>query len=287
MNPSISSGRAKSAALFRAANLQILDYPFDAALASALSICDEAIIVVSNSEDDTIDWVISLQALHGWDRVKVAYQKFIYDRGWQERWWQFAASLTNADWLMYIDADECIHEDDAPAIRQLMADPAIGLIRIELCNFYGTAWHRQVKDTVLQQARLGRRSRGWQMQNWCSDEHPDWPACQMVYGGKEAHSEYQGDDVANGPMLYHYGHCRDAQALAISNAKHLAWYRDGDGLENGRIPEVEPWRFNLAGTLPRGVVIPFEGSHPAVMAGWLEDHAEAWQQLEAQCLQLA
>lgn len=270
----------KSCALFRAANIRILDYPFAAALASALSICDEAVIVVSNSYDDTADYVMEQQAIHGWNRVNVAYQKFVYDRGWQERWWQFAASQTDADWLMYIDADEVIHEDDTPTLRAIMNDSTVGLIRFDLCNFYGTPNYQTMAP--LRQARLGRRSRGWRMENWCTDETPMWPACQMVYGGGiEAHSEYKGTDIVGGFTLYHYGHCRDAYALAISTAKHHAWYADGDGLEDGRIPDVTPRDFDLPGKLANYIIRPYEGEpHPAVMNNWLSSHAEAWRELE-------
>jgi hypothetical protein len=85
--------------------------------------------------------------------------------------------------------------------------------------------------------------------------------------------------------MYHYGHCRDAQALAISTAKHHAWYADGDGLENGRTPHVEPTDFDLPGNLANGVIRSYEGgTHPAVMDDWLSSHAEAWRELESEQL---
>lgn len=276
----------RSCALFRAANLRIMDYPFDAALASALSVCDEAVVVVGPSADDTAEWVCELADAYP-GRVTVAAMDFVYDRMWQERWWKYAASLTTADWLAFWDADECVHEDDAPILRQMMQDPDAIVIRFEFCHLYGTPRFRKVRNIAKQNARLGRRSHGWRMVNWCTDETPTWPACQMVIGDKdlEAHGVYEGPGIAYAPgYLYHYGHCRDAQALAISNRKHRAWYKDGDGLEDGGIPDVAPWDFRLAHNLANEIAVLFDGQHPAVMGQWFKEHEARWAALEEPCL---
>ena len=271
-----------SAALFRAANLRIMDYPFDAALASALSVCDEAVVIVGQSEDDTLEWVCSLGRKYP-GRVKIAETRFVYDRGWQERWWKQAGNTTTADWLFYHDADECIHEHDAPIIRALMGEERIGLIRFDWHHLYATCHYEKVQHIARRNARIGRRSRGWQMENWCTDENPHWPACQMVYQGMEAHYQYQGSDIADAGYLYHYGHCRRPEALAISQAKHRAWYANGDGLVDGRIPAVKPWDFELVQNLADGIVIPYDGQHPAVIHEWLKAHEAGWAELELQC----
>lgn len=275
----------RSCALFRAANLRIMDYPFDAALASALSVCDEAIVVVGPSEDDTAAWVCRLADEYP-GRVRVAHMNFVYDRGWQERWWKHAASLTGADWLAYWDADECVHEGIVPYLRHSLANPKAVVIRFDFCHLYATARFEKVKNIARRNARIGRRSRGWRMENWCSDEHPHWPACQMViHDGLEAHSQYKGPGIVEAPgPWFHYGHCRDPRALAISNRKHKAWYANGDGLEDGDIPDVAPWDFQLACNLEEGIVAPFEGSHPAVMSEWIAAHTAQWAALESEVL---
>jgi len=271
----------KAAALFRASNLIALDYPFDAALASALSICDEAVIVLGVCYDETRDWVYALQGMYGADRVIVREERWEFDRMWQERCWDWAAEMTDAEWLMYHDADEAVHEDDAPAIRALMADPAISLIRFPFVHLYATpCYHAQFPLT--HNTRLGRRSAGYRMRNWCDDAHLNRAACQMVFGPDErnAHS-YQGPELAEspGPVL-HYGWCRDARALALSQAKQHAWYANGGGLEDGRLLDVEPYDFHLVARLASGAVERYDGPHPAAMAGWFADHAQSWGRLE-------
>lgn len=275
----------KSAALFRAANVRIMDYPLDAALSSALSVCDEAVIVVGPSQDDTARWVSELADTHR-GRVTVAGMEFVYDRGWQERWWNYASAQTDADWLMFHDADELVHEQDAPAIRRAMADPDNVLIRFDFIHFYGTARYQKAIYPPWRNARIGRRSHGYRMVNWCTDETPTYPACQMVMGdgGIEAHSQYQGPGIVDAPgPIYHYGACRDARAMTISTLKHVAWYKDGDGLEDGRVPDAGPTDYKMAEKIRGGVIEPFVGTHPAAIDDWLQAHEAQWAALEAGC----
>lgn len=279
-----------SAALFRAANLQILDYPFAAALASALNICHSAVVVVGQSQDNTRDLVYDLAAgYHG--RVKVHETVFTYDRMWQENWWNLASSLTDAEWLMYHDADEVIHEDDAAEVRALMRDPAVKLISFPFIHFYMTPnWTRH--DFPPRATRLGRRSAGYRMRNWCTDENPDYPACQMVCGKEErdAHG-YRSEGIAVMDIpVFHYSWCRDALALQISQAKHVDWYANGKrfGLTDGRVPDAKSYVFEIGRLLESGEVRPYlrPDTHPAVIGDWLEAHGEQWAALEAECTQL-
>ena len=269
---------SKSAALFRTANLQIMDYPFEAALTSALSICDEAVVVVGQSLDNTLDLVYCLQEKHGAERVTVIETVFKYDRMWQERWWNMASSATDAEWLMYHDADEAVHEDDAPKVRQLLDNPAVGLIRFPFIHFYASEDYT-ISFPLTHNTRLGRRSLGYRMINMCSDQAPGHAACAMMMTCEgtdyNAHA-YPGPELVDvDAPIYHYGWARNPFALALSQAKYRAWYADGDGLEDGRLPEVDPWP--VADELPifleSGRVQRFDGSHPAAMASWFEEHS--------------
>ncbi len=268
-----------SAAFFRASNICILDYCYDAAVMSALEIVDEAVIVVGQSRDQTRERVRNLErAFPG--RVKVREETFRFDRGWQERWWDWCREMTDADWHMYFDLDEVIDPVHAPALKTLMADPAIKLIRFPIWHLYGNADWREQGGFLTANVRLGRASAGYRMRNWCSDEHPKNAACQMVVlsRGKEVNAHIRsgaGVAEAPGPIL-HYGWCRSARALAISQAKHRAWYADGAGLEDGRIPEVEPYHFRMAEMRAMGRIVPYEGRHPALLERWFQAHAPEW-----------
>lgn len=276
----------KSAALFRAANLLIMDYPFKAALESALNICDEAVVVVGQSEDDTLDWVRSEVSKYP-GRVIVEQTVFKFDLMWQEEWWTLAQSLTDAEWLMYYDADEVIHEADAPVIREAMADPDIHLISLPFIHFYMTPrWER---DYAPRATRLGRRSQSYRMRNWRSAAMPHAPACQMVYTDREidAHNPARPNMAVLETQIYHYSWCRDATAAQISNLKHNDWYSDGKqfNLTDGRVPDAREFDYvnTAAPLIKRGRVFPSDVySHPAAIDSWMGSHTEGWQKLEQQ-----
>ena len=269
-----------SAALFRAHNVEILDYPLDGAIASALSVCDEAIVVTQANQDRTMNVLRDLR--RRWSgRLKVITHSWQYDRQWQEEVWSVGMANTDAEWLMYHDADEAVL--DPEPIKALMDDDSVNLIRFPFVHLYATASY-EISFTLTHNTRLGRRSAGYRMRNWCDDEHPNRAVCQMVFGAEEKNAHIPRPDVGlvttDVPIL-HYGWCRDARALAISQDKLRAWYANGSGLEDGRIPDVEPRRFQLREMLEKGRAKPYEGGHPGYMSDWFGEHAQQWHEIEA------
>ena len=268
----------KSAALFRASNIITMDYPLDGALVSALGICDEAVIVVdTNSRDDTVALVHSLAHKHR--DVIIVPREWEFDRMWQERCWDWASEATDAEWLMFHDADEAIHEDNAAAVRAVMERRDVHLIRFPFIHLYATR-NRRIKFSLTHNTRLGRRSAGYRMRNWCSDDRPKRPVCQMIFGKEEYNAHLTKSaclvTMADVPVL-HYGWCRSAQALAISQRKHASWYAGGAGLEDGRIPILPPYNYRLA---TKANVTAYDGPHPAGMQGWFDEHVDEWEVLE-------
>lgn len=273
----------KSAALFRAANVTIMDYPLEEAVYTALQICDEAVIVMGQSQDDTEQRVWSIFEGYEPGRVVMCKQYFVYDRGWQQRWWNFAVAQTDAEWLLWLDADEAIHEGKVGKIHDLMEKPDCGLIRFPFLHFYATKDYA-IRMPLVHNTRMGRRSIGYRMVNWCTDQTPNNAACQVVFGldGIEANAHsWEGEYIEDvDAPIYHYGWCRDATALAISQVKHRAWYADGGGLERGTIPMVRPHPFDVKGKLSNGRLARWEGSHPAIMDKWFNDHRERWKETQ-------
>ncbi len=268
-----------SVAFFRASNIFDLDYPYDAAIASALAIVEEAVVVVGQSRDRTREAVYALREQYP-GRIVVREETIRFDRGWQERWWAWCCEMTRADWRLWLDLDEVIDPVHAPALKALMANPATRLVRFPFVHLYGSNRWQERGTFLTSNTRLGRASAGYRMVNWCSDESPKSSACAVVVmtkrGERDAHTfRGAGAVQAPGPIL-HYGWCRSARALARSQAKHRAWYADGAGLEDGRVPEVEPWRFDMAGMRERARIVPFEGTHPALLERWFRAHAPEW-----------
>lgn len=272
-------------ALFRASNVLTMDYPYAEAIASALAFCDEAVIVVGPSFDATRDAMYATQAKHGADRVKVIEREWQFDLLWQERVWAWGAEQTAADWLACIDLDDIVHEADAPRVREAMEVPGAWAITFPMIHLYGTPRWRECQKFYSRHTRIGRRDMGFRMVNLRTPATPNHPACCLMMdidGQAVDLNAWPGPEreLIDVP-LYHYGWVRDARALAISQAKHFAWYANGAGLEDGHIPDVEPYPFNMPAWLAEGRLSAFNGPYPAIMADWSARHEAAWAALDA------
>ena len=279
----------KSAALFRASNIELLDYPYQAAIESALYFFDEVVIVGDpNSQDETMNVLIEEMNKYP-GCVTLTTMEYRWDRMWQEKWWKKAAGHTDADWLAYFDLDDILSPIHYDAMREAMDDPSIHLINFPLIHFFGTSsytkWFPMHRNT-----RVVRRSEGSWMINRCTDKHPNHAACFMTYQGdpyRDAHLE-RGEHVREMSFpLHHFGWCRSAGALAWSQLKHRSWYADGAGIEDGTLPDVAPYDFRMAWRTTEefgppdcnGIVERIVPLDLPVIEEWVEAHEVEWSKL--------
>jgi glycosyltransferase involved in cell wall biosynthesis len=97
-----------------------LEYPFLEAIRSILPLCDEVIVAVGQSTDDTLEKVKSLGP-------KITIIETVWEEGLQqgrvlavETDKAFQAIPDKYDWCIYIQGDEVIHEKYHPVIRESM-----------------------------------------------------------------------------------------------------------------------------------------------------------------------
>ena len=107
-----------------ARNVLKADYPIGESLKSIEPLCDEIVVAIGNSDDDTRSFIANL----GLKNLK------IIDTIWDDNLrvgGKVLADETNkalenvskeSDWCFYIQADECIHEDDLPIIQKALID---------------------------------------------------------------------------------------------------------------------------------------------------------------------
>ncbi|MFM7339766.1 MAG: glycosyltransferase, partial [Bacteroidota bacterium] len=98
----------------------LLGYPVKESLHSLLTICDEVVIAIGNSEDETLSYVQSLQD----PRI------IIIETEWDDtlrEGGQILAQQTNialnactGDWVIYLQADEVLNESEYEQIKQAM-----------------------------------------------------------------------------------------------------------------------------------------------------------------------
>ncbi|RNL49613.1 glycosyltransferase family protein [Pedobacter jejuensis] len=133
------------------------DYPIKEAILSVLPLCDEFIVALGNSTDETSALVKSI------DPKKIRTIDTIWDENLREGGRVFAAETNKAlaevskdtDWLVYIQGDEAIHEDYLPLIRQEMEkelhNDKIEALLLKYKHFYGSydyvaesrSWYRR------------------------------------------------------------------------------------------------------------------------------------------------
>ncbi len=125
-------------------NAIINDYPIEEAIRSVLPIVDEMIVLVGDSEDDTLQLIESIKS----DKIKIHHS--VWDNSLRKGGEVLAVETNKAfelinpaaDWALYIQADEAIHEKYYPAItaamQQYKDDKQVEGLLFNYLHFYGT-----------------------------------------------------------------------------------------------------------------------------------------------------
>ncbi len=118
------------------------EYPYIESIKSILPICDEFIVAVGDSEDDTLQQIESL------NEAKVKIIRTVWDESLRTggkilaQQTDIALSYITGDWGIYLQADEIIHEKYLPTIQTAMQDnyqkkEVEGLL-LKYKHFYGS-----------------------------------------------------------------------------------------------------------------------------------------------------
>ncbi len=120
------------------------DYPIIEAITSILPICDEVVVAVGNSEDDTLGLIKSINS------PKIKIIETIWDDSLREGGRVLAVETDKAlaavspdvDWCFYIQGDEVVHEQYLPVIKKAMQEnlnnkEVEGLL-FKYLHFYGS-----------------------------------------------------------------------------------------------------------------------------------------------------
>ena len=119
------------------------DYPIVEAIQSILPLCDEVVVAVGNSDDNTLELIQNIDP-------KIRIIETIWDDSLREGGRvlavetdkAFAAISTDSDWAFYIQGDEVIHEKYHPAILAAMQkykdDLKVEGLLFDYKHFYGS-----------------------------------------------------------------------------------------------------------------------------------------------------
>src|SRR5205807_2180649 len=116
-----------------------LDYPIVPAIRSILELCDEVVVNVGKSDDDTRDVVAAL----GDPRIRILDSAWDFSRGSGALSHETnrAMAACRGEWGVYIQADEVLHETGAAALREKIRDwngeARVEGLLVDYHHFYG------------------------------------------------------------------------------------------------------------------------------------------------------
>jgi glycosyltransferase involved in cell wall biosynthesis len=242
-----------------------LDYPVVEAIRSILPLCDEVVVAVGNSEDNTIDVVRNI------DLKKIRVVETVWDDVQREGGRvlaletdkAFAAVSSDADWCFYIQADEVLHEKYIPVVRKAMQtwlnDPRVEGLLFNYRHFYGSY------DYVGDSWKWYRREIRIVRNDKAIFSYRD------AQGFRKRPNEKLRVKLMNAE-IYHYGWVREPKAMRRKQKAFSQLYHNDQWLEEN-IPQEEDFDYGGIDSLAK-----FDGTHPEVMQArirrlnWVFDH---------------
>lgn len=245
-------------------------YPIEEALRSILPLCDEVIVAVGASEDDTRNVVAAIDP-----KIK------IIDTVWNESLKEgghvladetnkaFQAIGSDSDWCIYIQGDEVMHEDGHAEVKAAMQkwkdDKRVDGLLFKYRHFYGSYDY------------IGISSR------WYKNEIRVIKNNKSIYSYKDAQGFRKGNDEklnvkALNACIHHYGWVREPEAM---EAKTAAF---------GKLWLGDEWQPKTYGTFDYSAHIDalekYKGTHPSVMqsrinkVNWKFEHDISFNKLK-------
>jgi hypothetical protein len=227
-----------------------LDFPVEASVRSILPVCDEVVVNVGNSEDDTLALVRSIKD----PKIRIIETEWdmtIKNKVLGDETLRAMRACCNP-WGIYIQADEVLHETGAEAlaraIRQHDADPRVEGLLVKYKHFYGDL------DTVGTHRRWYRREVRAVRLDPALDIRPYQGAQGFRVGPDHRKIRARLTDAE----MFHYGWARPAQALRSKREVSRVLYPWVKHLEAGQ--PLLPWTPGLR---------RFTGTHPAAAREWV------------------
>ena len=235
-----------------ARNIEKYRYPAVESIHSILPICDEFIINIGKSEDNT------RKILGGIDNPKIRLMDTQWDFSMGKEVLSFQTNLAlqecRGDWAFYLQLDEVIHEHDLARLVKCMRtylNQDVDALRFKWLHFYGSYYRYRIdKGWYQKQDRIIRN-------NGQVESIGDAFGFGRKDGGplkrKETHC-----------LLYHYGWVQpeDVMLQRRLNACDIGFVELDEATANGQFRYGDLKRFPA-----------YFGSHPMVMQGHIREHS--------------
>lgn len=233
-------------------NAEIFDYPVCEAIHSILPLCDEVVVAVGKSTDQTLELV---RAIHP-QKIKII--ETVWDENLREGGRVLAAETNkafqaiakDADWCVYIQADEIVHQDSLNSMRESMLkwkdDKRVEGLLLNFVHFYGS--YNYVADAYnwyRKEIRVIRRDN--HIISW-----GDAQEFRKVNGEKLAVKETFG-------IIHHYGYVKTPAQMMTKAKAFTSLFHSDEKVAQQFGNEID-YDFYQIDSLKK-----FEGKHPSVM----------------------
>lgn len=228
------------------------DYPIVEAIQSILPLCDEIVVAVGNSEDDTLQLIQNIDP-------KIRIIQTVWDDTLREGGRTLAletdkalaAISPEADWAFYIQGDEVMHEKYLPVVREAMEqfkdNKAVEGLLFNYLHFYGS--YDYVGTSI----------------SWYLDE------IRIIRNRKDIFSYRDAQGFRKLPneklqvkkidaCIYHYGWVKPPEKMQLKQESfHKMWH--DDAWMDTHVKKVEAFDYleNI------DALAYFKDTHPAVM----------------------
>lgn len=268
-------------------NATLREYPVEAVLRTLRAVCDEVVVNVGDSEDDTLERVRDAAGPadggpagdgpggrgasppDGGDPAPVR----ILERTWPEEFGNHLKELSDEsnraleacsrEWALYLQADELLHEDDVPDLRRALAradgDDRVEGLLFDYLHFHGSPeWVLEGRRRYRREVRVVRRGAGVRSVR----------DAQGFRVGGEGGREPRV--IRSGARIFHYGYVKSREGLDRKRRLWMRWF--GEEPDEDRRMTLHAYR-----GLRR-----FEGEHPAAVRPWLEGRTYDFDPAEAE-----
>lgn len=238
-------------------NALVYDYPVVEAIRSILPICDEVVVAVGKSDDETLELIRSIDP-----KVRIIeteWDESLREGGRvlaEETDKAFKAISKDSDWAFYIQGDEVIHEKYLDSVKEAMIkykdhDKVDGLL-FNYAHFYGSY------DYVGASA------------SWYANEIRVIKNDPSIYSYKDAQGFRKGDNeklrvVPIDAFVYHYGWVKDPKAMQRKQENFNKYWHDDNWIDEN---VIKAEAFDYEGHVRE--LKKFEGTHPKVMLDRIE-----------------
>jgi glycosyltransferase involved in cell wall biosynthesis len=228
------------------------DYPFEEAIKSILPVCDQVIVAVGNSEDDTLQRVRAIDP-----KVKVI--ETVWDESKREGGQVLAEETNKAfqsiaaefDWAFYIQGDEVLHERDIPVVKAAMekylhTSKVEGLL-VKYVHFFGSYEYVGMKHSwYRREIRIVRNQK-------------DIFSYKDAQGFRRKPNEKLKVKLIDA-HIHHYGWVRQPDALQNKEKTKIRLYKDDQWIDQ-HFSKSDTYEYESM----REPLTKFTGTHPQVM----------------------